>query len=95
MKSAILLLLTLFFSISVLAKDVPAAGGGGPEPREPEAREPLRDSSTPEVKDTREPKGRVFDFIDRVFTPKGLRDAAKERQRQWDEFDRATKKKGY
>lgn len=95
MKSAILLITTLFFSVSVLAKDVSAAGGGGPEPREPEAREPIRDPSTPETREAREPKGRAFDVFDRIFTPKGLRDAARERQRQWDEFDKATKKKGY
>jgi hypothetical protein len=93
MKSAILLLTTLLFSVSVLAKDVPAAGDSS-EPRDPEPREPIREPDPVETREAHEPKSRAFDFFDKVFTPKGLRDAAAEKQRQWDEFKKMEKQKG-
>ena len=80
MKSAILIITTLFFSVSVLAKDVPAAGGS----RDP--RGPMGDPRGRSIDVAQ------YDSADNVPSfLRGLKNAAAARDKQYQEHDEGTR----
>ena len=80
MKSAILLITTLLFSVSILAKDVPAAGGSrGPS-------EPMGD---PRGKSVDVAQYNSASHVPDILA--GLKRAAAERDQQYKEHDEQTR----